>query len=470
MEKSNNYTKNTIILLVGKFTTQFMSLLLMPLYTRYLLTSDYGIVDLYQTYISLLVPILLLCLDSGIFRFLIDLRDKSIIERKKLISSVFVIICFQILLLFIIGSILNCFLEVKYFFLVLINISSVMLSNICLQVVRGFGQNIKYSIGSIITGGIILLYSVISLVFFHANASSILIANSLGNFFCFIFLLFSSKIYQFIDFKIFSKDVLKNILRYSIPLIPNALSWWIVNASDRTIISFFLNASANGIYSVSCKFSNILNGVFGIFTMSWQESASLHINDEDSSIFFSKMINKIFMLFVCISTLLISILPFVFNILIGNNYIDSYKYIPILLLANTFNVLIGLFGGIYIAKKMSKKLTVTTIVAAIINLVINLSMVRFIGLYAACYSTLISFFVMSVYRYFDVRKYIKVDIFENTIFYSLLLFIISFLTYYNFSIIIGIVVLMVVCILSIFINREFIYEIFGIFSNKIKGR
>lgn len=470
MEKSNTYTKNTIILLIGKFTTQFMSLFLVPLYTRYLLTSDYGIVDLYQTYISLLVPILLLCLDSGIFRFLIDLRDKSINDKKKVISSVFVIVCIQLLLLFIIGSILSYFFEVKYLFWILTNISLVMLSNICLQVVRGLGQNIKYSIGSIITGGIILLYSIVSLVYFQANASSILIANSLGNFFCFIFLIFSSKLYQFIDFKFFSKDALKNLLKYSIPLIPNALSWWIVNASDRTIISLFLSASANGIYSVSCKFSNILNGVFGVFTMSWQESASLHIDDEDSSVFFSKMINKIFMLFVCISTLLISMLPFLFNILVGNDYIDSYKYIPILLLSNTFNVLIGLFGGIYIAKKMSKKLTTTTIIAAIINLVINLSMVKFIGLYASCYSTLISFLVMSIYRYLDVRKYVKVSIFKNTIFYSLLLFIISFFVYYNFNMTLGIIVLMIVSILSIFINREFISEILEIFTKKIRGR
>lgn len=470
MSKSNDYTKNTIILLIGKFTTQFMSLFLLPLYTRYLLTSDYGIVDLYQTYISLLVPVLLLCLDSGIFRFLIDLRNKDSNEKKKLISSVFILLLFQLVFLGIIGCIFNFFLDLKYFIWILVNIGSVMLSNICLQIVRGLGHNVKYSIGSIITGGIILFYSIISLVFFNANASSILIANSLGNIFCFLFLFISSNIYNYLDFSLFSKETLKNVLKYSIPLVPNALSWWIVNASDRTIISFFINASANGIYSVSCKFSNILNGIFGIFTMSWQESASLHINDKDNSVFFSKMINKIFMLFVCISSLLISVLPFAFNLLVGNDYIDSYNYIPILLLSNTFNVLIGLFGGIYIAKKLSKKLTSTTIIAAIINLVTNLVMIKFIGLYAACFSTLISFLIMSIYRYYDVKKYVNIDIYKSTYFFSLLLFVCSFMIYYNFNQVIAIFVVIVQCILSIYINREFIFEIFEIFSKKILKR
>ena len=86
MGKAKTYIKNTIILLIGKFVTQFMSLFLLPLYTHYLLSSDYGVVDLYQTYISLFVPVFLLCLDSAVFRFMIDNR-KDEKEQKKIVTT-----------------------------------------------------------------------------------------------------------------------------------------------------------------------------------------------------------------------------------------------------------------------------------------------------------------------------------------------------------------------------------------------
>ena len=75
MNRQKDFLINTIVLFVGKFSTQFMSLLLLPLFTTYLLSEDYGLVDLIQTYITLFVPILTLKLDSVLFRFLVDKTD-----------------------------------------------------------------------------------------------------------------------------------------------------------------------------------------------------------------------------------------------------------------------------------------------------------------------------------------------------------------------------------------------------------
>lgn len=82
MSKNKEYVKNTAILFMGKFATQFISFLLIPLYTRHLIASDYGMVDLIQTYISLFVPILIFRLDSAVFRFLIDERSNEQGKRR----------------------------------------------------------------------------------------------------------------------------------------------------------------------------------------------------------------------------------------------------------------------------------------------------------------------------------------------------------------------------------------------------
>ena len=159
--------------------------------------------------------------------------------------------------------------------------------------------------------------------------------------------------------------------------------------------------------------------------MSWQESASMHINDEDREEFFSNMINKIFLSFSCVSLIIMTILPLIYQIIIGKKYFDSYNYIPILLYANSWNIMISLYGGIYIALKKTKEIASTTLISAVINLIVNLLLVKFIGLYAACISTLISYFLMSLYRHIDLKKYMNLKINFNKIIIFTLMYSVS---------------------------------------------
>ena len=458
MDKSKEYIRNTIILLIGKFATQFISFFLLPLYTRYLLTDDFGLVDLYQTYISLFVPVLLLCLDSAVFRFLIDERNNEK-EISKIITNVCIKTLKQILLFVIIAITICLALDIKYKYFVVINIASLMMSNVMLQISRGVGQNIKYSVACIITGAITLITNFVLIVICKFGANSILIASSVGNIVCSIFIILSTKIYKYFKMEYRNNEKIKKMLAYSIPLIPNALSWWIVNASDRTIISIFINTAANGIYTVSGKFSNIVNSVFSVFSMSWQETASIHINDPDRDVFFSKMINWIYNLFVCVSVAIIVILRFGFDVIIGEDYFESYNYIPILLFANTFSILIGLFGGIYIAQKKTKQVTITTLVSAFLNIMINLLLVRAWGLYAACMSTLLSYVIMALYRYIDIRKFIKIKIYKETIIGACMMFVLSFGAYYSKNIILGILTFIIILLYTIYINRNILKDI-----------
>lgn len=203
-----------------------------------------------------------------------------------------------------------------------------------------------------------------------------------------------------------------------------------INVSDRTIISVMIDASANGIYAVSAKFSNILASIYQIFNMSWQESASIHINSEGKEEFFSGVLNNTYKIFFSICLLLIVVMPFVFNILIGKDYLDAKQYIPILLLSNVYSAVANVLGGIYIAKKDTKSVAKTTIISSIVNIVINLVLIKFIGLYAAAISTLISCIFLYIYRLIGVKKYIKLNVEYMFIVISLIIYTISVYLYY----------------------------------------
>ena len=242
-----------------------------------------------------------------------------------------------------------------------------------------------------------------------------------------------------------------------------------INVSDRTIISFMINASANGIYAVSAKFSNILASIYQIFNMSWQESASIHINSEDREEFFSGVLNNTYKIFFSICLLLMVGMPFVFDILIGKDYFDAKQYIPILLLSNVFSAVSNVLGGIYIAKKDTKNVAKTTITSSILNIIINVVLIKFIGLYAAALSTLISCIFLYIYRLIGVRKYIKLNVEYNFIIISIILYIISVFLYYINDFNLNIINLFICIILVYIFNLNIIKKGFNkIFKRRKK--
>ena len=468
MNKNKELVKNTIIIFIGKFCTQFITLLLLPLYTHFLSTEDYGYIDLIQTYLTFFIPLILLKIDAGIFRFLIDAR-KSEEEKNKIITNGIFIMFVELIISTILFAVAVKIFSIKYSILIVMNLISLSVLTFLLQIVRGIGKNKQYSFSSIIAAIVTIVLNLIFLVGFHKKGKYVLIASLISNIICTIYLLIVNKILKNVKIKYIDKKLIKDLLKYSIPMIPNELSWWIVHVSDRTIISYALGVAANGIYSVSCKFSNILSSIFNIFNLSWQESAALHINDTDKDEFFSNVINKVFNLFICFCIGILACLPFVFELLIKDSYREAYKYVPILLLANIFSVLIGLIGSIYVAKKMTKEVAKTTMIAAIINLTIDIALIKVIGIYAAAISTLVSYMLLAIYRYIDVQKYVKVKIPIKNIVVNSIIFILVVVLYLYNNIALNVINLLLCILYAIIVNKELLIEFKKVIGKKVKN-
>lgn len=445
MNRNKDFIKNTLILFVGKFTSQFMSLLLIPLFTHFLTTGDYGTVDLLQTFISLFIPVLSLRIDSAVFRYLIDCRNDTL-EKISIITNSILVLIFGIFLSIALGMLLSCFFSINYLFASIVNLVALITSSVLMQIQRGLGKNKEYSICCVIIGITTLILNVLFIVIFKKDAESILWASSLANFLGVLYILSNLRIKEFIRMNSLSKKKLKMLLKFSLPMIPDYLSGWIVNVSDRAIVSYVLGTAVNGIYTVSSKFSNILNSIFSIVNMSWQETASIHINDKDCDEYFSLMINNMIKIFSTIGLLMLVMLPLFYNYIIGESFKESYIYIPILIYANSWRVLVGTTNGIYIALKKTKEVANTTIVAAIINLLIHLSLIKIIGLYAACISTLAAYMIMGLYRYFDCRKYVKIRLDWKYVLEFTLIYLIATIIYLYNDKIINVLSFVIICI------------------------
>lgn len=467
MNKKKQLAKNTIIIFFGRVCTQLISFFLLPLYTSYLATKEYGTVDLIQTYVTLLVPIITLELEMSIFRFLIDSR-KSEKETNKLISNNFFILGISLSIFSILYIIVSSFVTIPYRWLILVDIIVCVLSGNFLQVARGFGKTLDYAISCILTGLTTVISNIILICFVHMQAEGMIISMALANFICSLYLFIRLKLYSKINFKIVDFKQIKEMYKYSLPLIPNGISWWIVNVSDRSIISIVLGASANGLYAISNKFPTIIYSLTEVFNLSWSESAALHINSSDRDEFFSDITNTVLRLFMALGVGMLACMPFVFPILIDVKYNDAYNYIPFLVLGTVFNVAICLYSQVYLAKKLSKQVASTAIVGAIINILINVIFIKQIGLYAAAISTMISYFVMMVYRHFDLKKYVNIKIEKKLIIESIIIYTFTLLIYYQKSIILHVICLLIVCIYAFITNKDFLKSSYLTVVKKIK--
>ena len=407
MSKGKELAKNTAIMLFGKIFTQFLSFLLLPLYTHLISKSDYGTVDLISTYVNIMVPVSTIQLEMAAFRYLIDARNDGV-KQSEILRTTFRDVVIRIMLIAVPYLIVVQFVDFNYKYIALACGIAVAFSNLLLQIARGLGKNLVYTIGSVLAGAITIASNLIMICGLGMGAESILISMSLANIICAIFLFFKLGVYRKIKGAAASREMTKSMLKYSWPLVPNGISWWLISSSDRTIVSAILGVAQNGVYAVACKFPSIVSGFISVFSYSWTESASLYINDDDRDQYFSNIAGNALRIFSSIGICVIAGLPLVFNIVVGEEYREAYNYIPIAVLAVVFNSMVLVYSAVYVAKKLTKKVAATSISSAVINIVVDLALINFIGLYAAVLSTAIAYFVMAVYRHFDVRKYVRI--------------------------------------------------------------
>lgn len=468
MSRESRLVKNTFIITIGKVCTQLVSFLLLPLYTAILSTEEYGVVDLMNTLVSILLPIVTFQIDQALFRDLIEIRNDED-AKSKIISSGVITVCFQCIIYLLIFTAISPIINNQYKYYLASNVISNIILSVFLQISRGLGDNIRYAIASFFSASFTIAFNVLYLVVAKLGANGMLLATLSGQIIASVYLFFALKLYKYIHIKQYQKKIIRKLWSYSIPLIPNAISWWIIDASDRVIVSSFLGVDQNGILAASLKFASLLTSMNYIFTLSWTESISVAINDADIEIYFNKMINMILGIFISLSIGMIACVPFVYNIFINSKYMDGYGLVPISVLATLFNVVVGLVSVVYVAKRNTKAIAQTSFLAAIINIIVHLLLIRHLGLYAAVISSFVAFFTMAFYRIFDInKKNFSIRIRKSLIIEACLVLIIILCTYYINCSYLNIMSLIITIIFSWYINKDSFGFILNIIKQKFK--
>lgn len=443
--RGKSLAKNTAILSFGTLCTKGIMFIMTPLFIRWLSQSDYGKFDLIVTYIALLIPLFTVDCGDAVFRFLVDAKTES--DKKSIVTNTIIIdlIAFIIaILLFCIVYIIfkpNISLALSFLLLLIIEAINVFM----VMIIRGFKKLPIYAVANILfvlamTVSVTILVNLCSL-----GLVGIILGYSIGYLVSSFYMIVKSKVLKYFSWNLFNLTLIKEMLSYSIHLVPTALSWWIMNVSDRTIVSWVLGPASNAILAVSNKIPNLCQTFFGVFSLSWQESASQTINDVDRDKYYCKIMNNTAQMLLSTAAVILSFNFCFFKVLFTSEYLDGYYQVPILIVAIVFSTMSQFFGGIYIAQKESKKNGKTTVLAAIINLIVTVILIEHIGLYAATISTLISYTILIIIRYYDVKKSISIKFNMKTLISFLILIYCFIMSYFNNYVINILNILITIC-------------------------
>ena len=396
--------KNTLIFSIGNFGSKIITFFLVPLYTNILTTSQYGTVDLMTVLTTVIAPIITLNISEAVMRFLMDKSDNK--NDILNISIIFCILAFLISILFI--PIFNIFsITSNYSLLLALYLFSFSISTILLCYIRGIEKLMNYSIINIIQTLVIASLNILFLVKFKLGVQGYIIAYSLAYIMSAILCIFIGKIYKEYKYNEVNTKLLKNMIKYSTLLIPNALMWWIMNSLDRIMVTSMINVESNGIYAVSYKIPTILMTVTSVFNQAWMFSAVKEKDSVDKNEYTNKVLKYLSIIIIITASILIVILKPLMKIYVGNDFYEAWKYVPPLLIGTVFLTLGTFLSNEYTAHKDSAGFLKSSIIGATVNLILNFILINLIGVMGAAIATCISYLTVLIFRIFDTKKYVK---------------------------------------------------------------
>lgn len=399
------------LLTISSFGSKLLSFFLVPLYTSILTTKDYGIYDVFNTTIMLLIPILTSGMLEAVLRFpLTDKKNKNeiyLIGAKHLLRGFIILVLIYLVNYFFPVSIILKQYGILFLAMYFTAAASQLLQNYA----RGIEMVAALAISGIIGAITVIALNIWFLIFLKWGLVGYFLANIVGMLLTIIYLLFALSVWKINPFKkITNKKLEKSMIDYAIPTIANSISWWVNNAADRYIIIGLFGLATNGIYSVSYKIPSIMTVFQNIFNQAWSISAVQEFDPNDSKGFYKNIyrMTNFFMVIVC-SGLILTTKIFA-KMLYQGQFYTAWKYVPFLLISVLFGSLVGVLSGVFVAVKDSKRLGVSTVIGAFINVVSGVLLSLIFGPIGAALGTTLSYVVVWIIRLIDIRKYMHLSI------------------------------------------------------------
>ena len=456
--KQNNKAllTGTIVYAIGNLGTKILTFLIVPLYTYYISTSDMGDYDLLITSVSLLAPLISLKISDATYNWMI----KRTSSNEMCIKATYNYLLKSCTLAVIIIGIISRFVHIwnVWFFLAILVLEPILETT--QKILRGLKNQKLFAASGIIYTGILVTLNFITVCIWKLGVTSLLVNTVISHIISIALIFCLEKRMRCLSVTVDKAELLstqKEMLKYSMPLVPSTLSWWVMSVSDRYVIRFFLGSSFNGIYAIATKFPSVLQTFFVLFNNAWTDMALANLHSkEESNKYVSDIFEKMYVFSFSMICWLIPMTKIATQVILSSDYKVGSVYIGFLYLGAIFQGYSTFASVGYLQNKKTARAATSSAAGAIVNLFIDLVLIKSVGLFAAAISTYAGFFVMWIVRMYDIRKDWPINVKKvNFIALTTLATLIATVTIWT-SVKVDVVITIIFGILFLMLNKDYI--------------
>jgi len=405
--KEKKLLQNTLLFSVGNAGAKLMMLVIVPLYTYYVSVEQMGQYDLIHIYANLFSPIACVALHEGLYRWLLDGNSiKENVLKSGVIYALVAIVIFDALVIAV-------WKIVEFPFLIefILMVDSSCLYTISQFVTRGLCNYKIYAVQGIVYSVLLIIATVVLVICIGLQARGLMLSVVIAAFGTSVFLISVQKLWgNYIVKGHIDKTLSKDLVKYSLPIVPNTVAWWMVSSSNRAIINWGIGVAANGIFAIAMKFPSLVAMLTTFFYQAWQEQAITEYDSKERDIYYSKIFNLYMKLLLSGIIVLLPVTKIIVIHFMDPSYEDAYKYVGILYIASVLNAFAAFYGTGYLSTKKTAGAFSTTIYGAITNVIVTFVLIKYIGLYAAALGNMLGNGAIWIARMIQTKKYFHIEI------------------------------------------------------------
>ena len=406
------FLKGSSALVISNVLLKAMNFFLLPLYTKYLTPDQLGITDSVTNLTSFLFPILTLGLDSAFSAFYFEKEEPDRGKRVFSTISLFFVMLGGVALLLSLfsGGISNILFHTdKHRWLIAMAFFSTAVNLWFLPYsleLRMKNRMMFFGIANVTASFFMILLNILFVAVFNMGEQALVLSSLIANIIQMaLLILFVKKTPKAEDT---DKQLLKKMLKYSLPLVPMSVLNWVLALSDRYVLLHYHGEGVVGIYGISLRFVTVLNVVISAVSMAYTTFAFQVKNDDEDAkkkYYYVFQVESFLLMAICFTVTLFG--PEVISLMSSNEaYNEAAVSLRDLLFAQTIFAMSGIVGyGINFAKKSGYYLVAVSC-GAVVNLGLNLFLIPEFGMKAAAATTLIGYLIVFILVYiFSERLY-----------------------------------------------------------------
>ncbi|MFX0124901.1 MAG: lipopolysaccharide biosynthesis protein [Candidatus Hodarchaeota archaeon] len=412
MNRYEKFIRLGIIYSLGQLLEKGLTFFLIPIYTAFLSTTDYGVIGLMTVTAGLVVSIFLSPIINGFNRHYYSPDFKRL--QGDLVFNSFLYLIIKSALLAIFFNYLSNFLakiilgntsltDVIKLYAMIIFFSSITV--FCLNLVRMQERAKTYifiSASSLLfSAGLIIYLLVVAKLGFY----SVIYGNLFGVIYTSLVLV--PVLVKSCKFR-FNPFVLIGPLKYGYPLILTGVSIFLINAGDRYVLRLYSALSRVGVYSFCYSFAGVINIVlaqplkYAINPIVYKQEE----NEEYLKKFLRNSANYFYFIscFACLALSLHG--KEVFHLMVRNkDFLIGWSIVPILAFSYVQHALGTILGKGPVMAKKPFHISGMVGIACTVNLGLNFLLIPYYGIMGAAFATLVSYVVWNTQKMYYSAKF-----------------------------------------------------------------